>query len=108
MHGGHGGGGDGPAPVQEHPPALGRALKDALPTSPANLRYRAETTDYQKKYVLLRTRGHLRKIRPSTRSSGWPKMDPLVVHQEEPEEVPRHIPGGMRAGRVLHPEHCHK
>ena len=29
---------------------FGHALKDALPTSPANLRYRAETTDYQRKY----------------------------------------------------------
>ena len=166
---------------------FGRALKDALPTSPANMRYRSETMDYQKKYgvpfskywshilegrevgaskklfrsqekydehknplapllvgdsvsvqkkplrwdkteqvverlenkqylvknygsgrVLLRTRGHLKKIKPSTRSSGWPEIDPVVLHQEEPEEVPLHIPGGMAAGRVLHPEHGHK
>ena len=58
--------------------------------------------------VLLRTRGHLKKIKPSTRSSVWPKMDQVELHQEEPEEVPLHIPGGMAAGRVLHPEHGHK
>ena len=47
--------------------------------------------------VLLRTRGHLRKIKPSIRSSGWPQMDPVLLHQEEPVEVPLHIPGGMAA-----------
>jgi hypothetical protein len=170
---------------------FGRALKDALPTNPANLRYKAETTDYQKKYgvpfskywshilegrevgaskklfraqerydehknplaplsvgdsvsvqnregnkplrwdrtgqvverlenkqymikhdgsgrVLLRTRGHLKKIKPCTRSSGWPEVDPVVQYQEEPVEMPLHIPGAVAAGRVLHPEHGHE
>ena len=35
-------------------------------------------------------------------------MDPVVVHQKEPEEVPLHIPGDMKSGWVLNPEHGHE
>ena len=173
-----------------HSPAqilFGRTLKDALPNLPANLRYRAETTNFSKKYgvpaseywkyilegrelgasrklakskerydehasplaalsvgdsvsiqnregnkplrwdrtgqvvermenrqymvkcdgsgrVLLRTRGHLRKIMPSVRDRRWYDMDPQ--QQGEPDDdVPLHIPGVRAGSQVLHPIH---
>ena len=51
--------------------------------------------------VLLRTRAHLRKIKPNVGRSF--DMDP--GQQIDPEEVPLHIPGAVGAGRVLHPVH---
>ena len=170
---------------------FGRILKDALPCRPDNLRYKAETTDYQKKYgvpfseywkhilagrelgaskklfrtqerydehksplaplsvgdsvsvqnregnkplrwdktghvverlenkqylvkndgsgrVMLRTRGQLRKIKPCTRSIGWPDVDPAGQEESAQEEVPLHIPGGIDTGRVLHPVQGHE
>ena len=52
--------------------------------------------------VMLRTRGHLRKIKPCTRSSWWPDVYPAGQEESAQEEVPLHIPGGMDAGRVFH------
>ena len=175
-----------------HSPAqimFGRTLKDALPNLPANLRYRAETTNFSKKHgvpaseywkyilegrelgasrklakskerydehasplaalsvgdcvsiqnregnkplrwdrtgqvvermenrqymvkcdgsgrVLLRTRGHLRKIMPSVTDRRCYDMDPQ--QQGEPDDdVPLHIPGVRAGSQVLHPVHGH-
>ena len=176
-----------------HSPAqimFGRTLKDALPNLPANLRYRAETTNFSKKYgvpaseywkyilegrelgasrklakskerydehasplaalsvgdcvsiqnregnkplrwdrtgqvvermenrqymvkcdgsgrVLLRTRGHLRKIQPSVRDRRWYDVDPQGQQGEPDDEVPLHIPGARAGSQVLHPVHGH-
>ena len=177
-----------------HSPAqilFGRTLEeDALPNLPANLTYRAETTNYSKKYgvpaseywkyilegrelgasrklakskerydehasplaalsvgdcvsiqnregskplrwdrtgqvvermenrqymvkcdgsgrVLLRTRGHLRKIQPSARDNRWYDMDPQRQLGEPDDDVPLHIPGVRAGSQVLHPVHGH-
>ena len=52
--------------------------------------------------VLLRTRGHLRKIMPSVRDRRWYDVDPQ--QQGEPDDdVPLHIPGVRAGSQVLHP-----
>ena len=57
--------------------------------------------------VLLRTRGHLKKIRPETRLGEWPELvgrQPEVSPQEEGhDEVPVLIPGAVGPHRVVHP-----
>ena len=58
--------------------------------------------------VLLRTRGHLRKMKPCTRSSGLLDMDPVEREEIAQEESPLHIPGAMPAGRVLYSIHGHE
>ena len=57
--------------------------------------------------VLLRTRWHLRKVKPSTRNSGWADLDPQGGEQGEPEGKLLHIPVGTKAGMVHHLAHGH-
>ena len=169
---------------------FGRTLKDALPNLPANLRYRAETTNFSKKCgepaskywkyilegrelgasrklpkskerydehasplaslsvgdcvsiqnrednkpirwdrtgqvvermenrqymvkcdgsgrVLLRSRGHLRKIQPSAGDRRWYDIDPQGQQGKHEDDVPLHIPGVRAGSQVLHPVHGH-
>ena len=56
--------------------------------------------------VLLRTRGHLRKIEPCTRSCAWPDLlqeDQDVQQETGMGEAPLLIPGAVPAGKVIHP-----
>jgi len=57
--------------------------------------------------VLLRTRGHLRKIQPSVRDRRWYDIDPQGQQGEPDDEVPLHIPGARAGSQVLHPVHGH-
>ena len=56
----------------------------------------------------MRTRGHLRKIEPCTRSCGWPDLLPEGQEETGLEEAPLLIPGAMPAGRVIHPIQDHE
>ena len=76
---------------------------------------RLENKQYLVKYdgsgrVLLRTRGHLRKIEPCTRSCSWPDLLTEELEEQKEtglEEAPLLIPGAVPAGRIVHPIQGH-
>ena len=57
--------------------------------------------------VLLRSRGHLRKIQLSAGDRRWYDIDPQVQQGKNEDDVPLLIPGVRAGSQVLHPVHGH-